>query len=75
MRPGGAGVFEIHFRHLYVPLRGIFGPNSFDADPCAAFIWARSPIKRGAQMTKVMFKHTPDRMKHKEREPGHEQKD
>uniref|UniRef100_UPI003EB6BF54 DUF6783 domain-containing protein n=1 Tax=Enterocloster aldenensis TaxID=358742 RepID=UPI003EB6BF54 len=42
---------NIHSRHLHVPLRGIFGPNSLNVARYAALIWAKSPTKRDAHLT------------------------
>ncbi|WP_329602216.1 DUF6783 domain-containing protein [Enterocloster hominis (ex Hitch et al. 2024)] len=51
---------NIHFRHLYAPLRGIFGPNSGYIARYAPFIWAKSPTKRDAQLTESNVRTLPN---------------
>ena len=46
---------KIHSRHLHVPLRGIFGPNSDYIARYAPFIWAKSPTKWDAHLTESNF--------------------
>lgn len=46
---------KIHFRHLLAPLRNIFGLNSLNVARYAAIIWAKSPIKCNAHLTKGNF--------------------
>ncbi|MEY8393274.1 DUF6783 domain-containing protein [Lachnospiraceae bacterium 45-P1] len=46
---------KIHSRHLHAPLCGIFGSNSLNVAHYAAFIWAKSPTKRSAQLPESNF--------------------
>ncbi|MGP8312165.1 DUF6783 domain-containing protein [Enterocloster aldenensis] len=50
---------KIHFRHLYAPLRGIFGPNSGYIARYAPFIWTKSPTKWDAHLTESNFQTHP----------------
>ncbi|MFQ7295416.1 MAG: DUF6783 domain-containing protein [Enterocloster aldenensis] len=50
---------KIHSRHLHVPLRGIFGPNSVSVAHYASFIGAKSPTKCDAQLTESNFQTRP----------------
>ena len=55
MRKSVRECLKIHSCHLCVPLRGIFDPNSGYIARYAPFIWAKSPIKRDAQLTESNF--------------------
>ena len=46
---------KIHSRHLYAPLRGIFGPNSVNVARYASLIGTKSPTKWDAQLTESNF--------------------
>ena len=46
---------KIHSRHLYAPLRGIFGPNSVNVARYASLIGTKFPTKWNAQLTESNF--------------------
>ena len=46
---------KIHSRHLHVPLRGIFGPNSGYIAHYAPFIWPKSPTNCDAHLPESNF--------------------
>ena len=46
---------KIHSRHLHVPLRGIFGPNSGYIAHYAPFIWPKSPTNCDAHLLESNF--------------------
>ena len=50
---------KIHSRHLYAPLRGIFGPNSVNVARYASLIGTKSPTKWDAQLTESNFQTHP----------------
>ena len=50
---------KIHSRHLYAPLRGIFGPNSVNVARYASLIGTKSPTKWNAQLTESNFQTHP----------------
>ena len=50
---------KIHSRHLYAPLRGIFGPNSVNVARYASLIETKSPTKWNAQLTESNFQTHP----------------
>lgn len=51
---------KIHSRHLYVPLCGIFDPNSVSVASYASFIGAKFPTKWNAQLTESNLKTHPN---------------
>ena len=51
---------KIHSRHLHVPLRGIFGPNSVNVARYASLIGTKSPTKWDAQLTESNFQTHPN---------------
>ena len=50
---------KIHSRHLYAPLRGIFGPNSVNVARYASLIGTKFPTKWNAQLTESNFQTHP----------------
>ncbi|MEQ2428529.1 DUF6783 domain-containing protein [Enterocloster hominis (ex Hitch et al. 2024)] len=49
----------MHSRHLYAPLRGIFGPNSVNVARYASLIGTKSPTKWNAQLAESNFQTRP----------------
>ena len=50
---------KIYSRHLYAPLRGIFGPNSVNVARYASLIGTKFPTKWNAQLTESNFQTHP----------------
>ena len=50
---------KIYSRHLYAPLRGIFGPNSVNVARYASLIGTEFPTKWNAQLTESNFQTHP----------------
>uniref|UniRef100_UPI003EBB1845 DUF6783 domain-containing protein n=1 Tax=Enterocloster aldenensis TaxID=358742 RepID=UPI003EBB1845 len=62
---------KIHSRHLYAPLRGIFGPNSGYIARYAPFIWTKSPTKWDAHLTESNFQTHPSYVIYLKRRTGY----
>ncbi|WP_420315216.1 DUF6783 domain-containing protein [Enterocloster hominis (ex Hitch et al. 2024)] len=59
MRTMTRACLKIHSRHLHVPLRGIFGPDSVNVARYAFLIGTKSPTKWDVHLTESNFQTRP----------------